>query len=178
MEDLIKHKNRFVLSIKTNPIIEEITKEVWNGRDSEDLCEWETETTKKINGTKIIVEILVPNEKEIALKKEAIEKINQICQEACIGEYNRHIPISYTKTLYCEFEIEEEYDVPPLQNKVMIHKGIRGSYPVPMYYNIGFDIHGDLWSSELKEEEYDKNLLGLAIAALEELEERIDERYI
>jgi len=179
MENRIQHKNRIVLRFRSEEQYKTIPEEVWNGRDSDELHGFVKETKRVFDGTKVTVKKLIPDPVEMQKKLNIIKEINALCDENYLPQYSQHVEGSWVEEDFCSFVIEDKLNKKIVCENVMIHTGMRGSYPVKMYYDTHFDIYSQIWSSdELQEGEYSEELRQLIILALEECEIKIDERYI
>jgi hypothetical protein len=179
MENKYLHKNRILLRFRSEEIYKPVTEDVWNGRDSDELCGFVKETKKVFDGTLVTVKKLIPDPVEREKKLNIIKEINALCDKNHLPKYSHHVNVSWVEEDFCQFVIEDKLDERILCENVMIHTGMRGSYPVEMYYDTHFDTYSQLWSSdELQENEYSDELKQLIVLALEEKGQRVDERYI
>lgn len=181
MEEMIQHKNRSLFRIETKKCYDTITKDVWNGRDSDELCGTVKETKKIFTGTNVKIFKAVPDMANLEKKLDVIKQIDAICNANYIPRYNRHVKVDTSYELYHEFDVEDELEDMPLHNEILVHHGIRGSYFINANYGLHFDIYKMLWSddSEFRYTEEQENLMKeLILIAFEDKGVKIDERYI
>lgn len=181
MEERIQHKNRSLFRIETKKIYDTIVKDVWNGRDSDELYGTVKETSKVFTGTNVKIFKAVPDKTDLDKKLDVIKQIDAVCDANYMPNYNRHVKVNTSYELYHEFDVEGELENMPLHNEILVHHGIRGSYPVKRYFGLHFDIYKMLWSncSEFRYTEEQEGLLQeLILIAFDDKGVRIDERYI
>jgi len=181
MEDLIQHKNRTLFRIETELQYEIQTKDVWNGRDSDELHGFDTETVRVFTGTNVKIFKAITDATDLEKKLGIIKQIDDICNSNYIPRYNRHVKVNTSYELYHEFDVEDKLESLVPNSEVLIHHGIKGSYPVQKHYGFHFDIEKMLWSYEHPyqyQEETESLLKDLILIALEDKNIRIDERYI
>lgn len=152
----------------------------WNGRDSDELCDYNKVTKTKVSRYVVMEELdLTPYQKSLENRKRVLEKIVKENPELSIDHslikvrIEKDTPILKKK----EIEVEEAVDFDWQQQVfVFVHKGIRGQY-VSGYTTdclIGFNTETTkLEDSE--EESYTQALY--TIQDLLEEEGVLDERY-
>jgi hypothetical protein len=178
MEELYHLKNDFRLKFEAKSLYKKVTNREWNGRDSDELCDFKNVQSDVFNGMEISVYRAVPCPNDTVKKKDVIKQVNSILDSAYMPKYDNHVKVDAQWELFCSFEIEDAIKI-PLWNNCIIHSGIKGYYPEKYdATSPHFNVNGELWSSGNDSEPIDQIIFDLAVAALEELSLKIDERYI
>ena len=104
----------------------------WNGRDSDELCDYNKVTKTKISRYVIVEELdLTPYQKSLEDRKRVLEKIVRENPELYIDKDSIKVRIEDNTPILKkeEIEVDEEVDFGWQQKVyVLVHKGIRGQY--------------------------------------------------
>lgn len=152
----------------------------WNGRDSDELCDYNKVTKTKVSRYVIVEELdLTPYQKSLEDRKRALEQIVKENPELYIDKDSIKVRIEDNTPILkkVEIEVDEAVDFGWQQEVyIMVHKGIRGQYVSGMAAQGFLRFDTPVTGIEASEKEAYKQSFYTVQELLEE-EGVLDERY-
>jgi hypothetical protein len=178
MTNLTVQKNDILVNFKLEKKYKTVNVPTWNGRDSDELYAVNNVETKVFDYTLVKVFKAVPDSAALKRKREALKLANELLEAAYIPRYNQHIEVGIDWEPLCSFEIEDEVVIPSICSTAVIHSGIKGTYPEKWELDSAhFDISGQLHSYGNREA-IAEIVFELAVATIDEMGWKMDERYV